>query len=124
MCLAGCEPSQVRPTFFGASLCALIKKGGGVGPIAVGSIFRRLVAKAAFRSLTDKAIVKLKPRQLGFGVHLGAEAAVHAARVFLENLKSGQALLKVDFSNAFNTLRRDCMLSTVHIEIYRNYMIS
>ena len=50
MCLAGCVPSQVRPTFFGASLCALIKKGGGIRPIAVGSTFRRLVAKAACRS--------------------------------------------------------------------------
>ena len=79
------------------------------------------MAKAACRSLTGKAIVKLKPHQLGFGVHLGAEAAVHAARVFLENLKSGQALLKVDFSNAFNTLRRDCMLSTVHRDLPELY---
>ena len=80
------------------------------------------MAKAARRSLTDKAIFKLEPYQLGLGIHLGAEVVVRAAaRVFLENLKSGQALLTVDFLNAFNTLRRDCMLSTVRRDLPELY---
>jgi hypothetical protein len=59
----------------------------------------------------------LVPAQLGFGVHQGAEAAVHAARIFLANISSGQAMLKIDFSNAFNTLRRDVMLDVIRQEL-------
>ena len=117
MCLTGQVPAAVRPVLYGASLCALAKKGGGVRPIAVGSTLRRLVAKAACRSLRDAAVVKLVPSQLGFGVHQGAEAAVHAARSFLANISSGQAMLKIDFSNAFNTLRRDVMLDVIREEL-------
>ena len=47
----------------------------------------------------------------------GAEAAAHAARSLLDNITTGQALLKIDFSNAFNTLRRDVMLSVILTEI-------
>lgn len=117
LCLAGRVPLNVRPVFYGATLCALAKKGGGVRPIAVGSTLRRMVAKAACRSLRDIAVAKLAPSQLGFGVPLGAEAAAHAARCFLTNIQSNQALLKIDFSNAFNTLRRDEMLNTVHRDL-------
>jgi len=82
-------------------MCALAKKGGGVRPIAVGSTLRRLVAKAACCSVRESVVAKLAPSQLGFGVQLGAEAAAHFARSFLTNIGKGQALLKIDFSNAF-----------------------
>ena len=45
MYLVGRVPPAVHRLFYGATLCALAKKGGGVRPIAVGSTFRRLVAK-------------------------------------------------------------------------------
>ena len=117
LCLAGRVPAAVRPVFFGASLCALAKKGGGVRPIAVGSVLRRLVAKAACRVVRDTVAVKLAPHQLGFGIQQGAEAAAHTARSFLANLGSGHALLKIDFSNAFNTLSRDVMLAVIRDEL-------
>jgi hypothetical protein len=117
MCLAGQVPPAIRPILYGASLCALTKKGGGVRPIAVGSTFRRLVAKAACRTVKDEVVVKLAPAQLGFGIQQGAEAAAHAARSFLGNLSDGQALLKIDFTNAFNTLRRDRMLLVIREEL-------
>jgi hypothetical protein len=117
MCLAGVVPLAIRPILYGASLCALTKKGGGVRPIAVGSTLRRLVAKAACRSAREKMVTKLAPAQLGFGIQWGAEAAAHAARSFLSNLSDGQALLKIDFSNAFNTLRREHMLAVIHEEM-------
>jgi hypothetical protein len=121
MCLAGRVPAAVRPVFFGASLCALAKKGGGVRPIAVGSVLRRLVAKAACRVVRDTLAVKLAPHQLGFGIQQGAEAAAHAARGFLANLGSGHAMLKIDFSNAFNTLSRDVMLAVIRDELPELY---
>jgi hypothetical protein len=117
MCLAGQVPPAIRPILYGASLCALTKKGGGVRPIAVGSTFRRLVAKAACRTVREEVAIKLAPAQLGFGIHQGAEAAAHAARSFLSNLTDGQALLKIDFTNAFNTLRRDRMLLVIREEL-------
>ena len=45
--LEGNIPVSVQPFFFGATLIALRKKGGGIRPIAVGQTLRRLVAKCA-----------------------------------------------------------------------------
>jgi len=117
VCLAGRIPAAVRPVFYGASLCALTKKGGGVRPIAVGSTLRRLVAKAACRIVREAVVAKLAPHQLGFGIQQGAEAAAHAARSLLANMGSGEAMLKIDFTNAFNTLSRDVMLSVIRDEL-------
>ena len=55
----------------------------------------------------------LAPQQLGYGVPLGGEAAAHAACRFLDSMSPGQLLLKLDFRNAFNSLRRDKMLTVV-----------
>ena len=55
----------------------------------------------------------LSPHQLGYGVSKGAEAAVHAARFYLRNIGSNKVLLKLDFTNAFNSIRRDKMLEAV-----------
>ena len=41
---------------------------------------------------------------------VGAEAAVHAARTYLHSMSDDYLLLKVDFSNVFNSIRRDMML--------------
>ena len=41
---------------------------------------------------------------------LGAEAAVHASRLYLSLLPPDHILLKLDFRNAFNTVRRDKIL--------------
>ena len=44
---------------------------------------------------------------------MGAEAIVHAARKYLSSLEDGHLLLKLDFRNAFNSIRRDKMLHSV-----------
>ena len=51
------------------------------------------------------------------GVKGGAEAAAHAARRYLDQLVPGKFMIKLDFSNAFNTLRRDAMLEAIHKEV-------
>ena len=56
----------------------------------------------------------LAPRQLGYGVKGGCEAAVHSARLYLDNLLEDHAILKLDFKNTFNSVRRDTMLEAVH----------
>ena len=108
--LAGGVPDFVRVEFFGASLLAFAKKGGGIRPIAVGYTLRRLVSKVANAHAVQSCASILAPRQLGVGIKGGAEALAHAARRFLSEMCPGQVLAKLDFSNAFNTLRRDAML--------------
>ena len=92
---------------------ALRKKCGGVRPIAVGCSLRRLVAKVACKKVAVEMAELLAPRQLGFGVCGGSEAAVHAARRFLSAMGEDQAVVKLDFTNAFNSIRRDCVLEAV-----------
>ena len=55
----------------------------------------------------------LQPRQVGVGVAGGAEAVIHDTRRYISQLPSGHAFIKLDFANAFNTLRRDLFLDTV-----------
>jgi len=55
----------------------------------------------------------LAPRQLGFGISDIIEAAVHATRRYVEHMKPGHVLVKVDFTNAFNTIRRDYILEEI-----------
>jgi len=73
----------------------------------VGSTLLCLVAKVACRKVREAVVVKLAPFQLGFGIQQGAGAAVRAACSFLSHVDRGQALLKVDFTNAFDTVSRD-----------------
>ena len=59
---------------------------------------------------------------VGVGVSGGAEAAVHATRRYLQSMPENHIIVKLDFSNAFNALRRDSMLEAVAAkapEIYR-----
>ena len=103
--LEGRTPTFVRQVFFGANLIALRKKEGGVRPIAIGQTLRRLVAKCAGFRVVGAISTTLAPQQLGYGIPLGSEAAARAARCYLENMSPGQAVIKLDFKNAFNCLR-------------------
>ena len=111
--LAGSVPSEAHQFFFGAKLIGLHKANGNIRPIAIGCTLRRLVCKCACASVRDEIGSVLFPKQLGFGVSRGIEAAVHAAREYLSNLETRSLVLKLDFQNAFNTLRRDKMLHAV-----------
>lgn len=107
-----CHP-QVVPILFGGRLIALNKKSGGIRPIAVGNTLRRLTAKCANTFATAKLAPVLSPRQIGVGVAGGCEAAVHAVRRFVAGAQQGDIVVKLDFSNAFNSIRRDVMLQAV-----------
>ena len=121
LCLAGRVPAEIHPVFCGASLCTLNKKDGGIRPIAVGSTLRRLIAKTACKAVTVKMADRFLPVQLGFGVPRATESAVYAARQYLSKLQRGYGLLKLDFSNAFNSIRRDVMFASVLREMPELY---
>ena len=111
--LRGDTPSSVRNVLFGANLLAIRKKTGGVRPIAVDYVWRRLAAKEACNHIKKTSATLLAPRQLGFGIAGGAEVAVRAARIYVDSMQHGQVFIKIDFKNAFNTLRRDSILEAV-----------
>jgi hypothetical protein len=76
--LSGQLPSEICHLLYGASLCALHKKDGGIRPIALGNCLRRL---------TNRNIVNsyLSPHQLGVATKLGCEAAIHTTLSFVNN---------------------------------------
>ena len=112
--LPGRVPSFVLETFYGAVLFGLEKPNNGCRPIAIGLTLRRLAGKIAMCKLQDVCSSLLRPHQLGVGVRRGCEAAVHAVRRFVSSPSSGgKVLLKIDMSNAFNSIRRDSILRLV-----------
>ena len=122
MVLDGGCPASVCPIFFGAKLIALEKKCGGYRPIAIGYTLRRLVAKCANIYAQKKLADYFAPLQLGVAASGGCEAAVHATRRFLDTMANDDVIVKLDFNNAFNTVRRDAVLNSVAEkvpEVYR-----
>ena len=71
----------------------------------------KLVSSYASSLLTST----LAPLQVGVGVPRGVEAAVHGTRAFVKCLGPGEALVKLDFTNAFNCIRRDSILEAVAV---------
>ena len=118
--LRGEISEQMLPFLYGASLIAFSKPSGGVRPIAIGNTLRRLTAKAAAFAAKDIMKAKLYPHQLGVAVPSGAEAVVHTARSycrFNEESTDPVLFLKIDFENAFNSVRRDKLLRVAREEL-------
>ena len=98
----------------GARLLALGKPAGGVRPIAIGDTIRRLTAKLLVVRYQRAAVeARLLPLQVGVGLPGGAELIIHKARHWFQFAAPGEALLQLDFSNAFNCFHRGAMLSAV-----------
>ena len=105
---SGAAPASIAPYFAGASLMAIEKKGGGLRPIAIGEILRRLVGKVLCQNVKQAAQTYFWPRQVGVGSPLGADCAIHTVRQWCQRHSgdSSKVVLKLDFENAFNTVDR------------------
>ena len=68
----------------------------------------------ASRRMAESSASFLCPPQAGVGVKGGCEGLVHAVRRYTAGMDSDRAFVKLDFTNAFNTVRRDAMLEAVH----------
>ncbi|XP_031348412.1 uncharacterized protein LOC116174613 [Photinus pyralis] len=102
---------EILPILYGATLCALHKKDGGIRPIAVGNTLRRLVGHTACTKSNEQIQKRLAPHQVGVATKRGCESAVHSIRTYVNNpANSEKVLLKIDFRNAFNNIERDNML--------------
>jgi hypothetical protein len=118
---SGRAPTSFAPWLCGSPLTALSKPNGGVRPIAVGEVIRRLVTKCLMARVRQPAQALLAPLQLGVAVKGGAEAIVHTVRRLithhLDAAVSPYWTLQVDLSNAFNFVRRDvfCQSTLKHL---------
>jgi len=111
--LADSCPQDIAPYFFGGRILALSKSSGGIRPIAVRLTLRRLACKCASSFGSKRLVLSFHPRQLGVGVAGGCEEAIHSARRFMENIPSDYVVVKIDFSNAFNSLHKCEMLASI-----------
>jgi len=57
-----------------------------------------VAAKVACCHVKEAATALLATRQLGFGIPGGAEAVVRSARVYMDNISSGNYSLKLTFA--------------------------
>ena len=121
--LEGKVPFELRPYFFGAKLFALKKPDGGLRPIAVGNTFRQLSAKCARYHVFESRQARYGNQQVGVGTKRAAELASHVFRCLIESPQPKEnAILKIDFENAFNSINRQFMLEKVfeiHPEVYK-----
>jgi len=49
-------------------------------------------------------------KSAGFWDSFWVEAGIHAVRRYIDNMMPGQVFVKIDFKNAFNSLRRVSIL--------------
>ena len=108
--LAGLCPKEVAPFFFGGRLITLDKKIRSRS----SDCFEAYDLQVRKQSWNFPPVVIFFLRQLGVGISGGCEAVIHSALRYLETLPPDHVLVKLDFSNAFNSLHRLDMLNAIH----------
>ncbi|XP_026456101.1 uncharacterized protein LOC113357055 isoform X2 [Papaver somniferum] len=113
--LSGSCPPALGEFVASAPLTPLVKPGGDLRPIAIGTIWRRMVSKCVATHVGKEINAYLGDFQFGVGAKCGGEAILHAVNRMLEE-KGGSdklSMLLVDLSNAFNLIDCTVMLSAV-----------
>ena len=87
--------------------------GGVCQPISVGCMLRRLVGKVCYNLVAAEMASLLSPPQLKYDVREGVEAVVHTTCCDHSNMAPDHSLVNIDFKNAFNSIRRDRILTAV-----------
>ncbi|XP_038698724.1 uncharacterized protein LOC119996235 [Tripterygium wilfordii] len=115
--LAGRCPTELGPYVASAPLTPLLKSDGGIRPIAVGTIWHRLVSKLTVKGVIKDMVHYLRDHQFGVGIPEGAEAVIHAVNRIVQAEKDNTKLTMslVDFSNAFNLVDRGVMFREVRL---------
>jgi hypothetical protein len=110
-------PMRLSEFVASAPLTPLLKSDGGIRPIAVGTIWRRLVSKVAMKGVGKNVAKYLNDFKFRVGISGGAEAILHSAnRLLSQRHRDGSlAMLTVDFSNAFNIVDRSAPLHEVRV---------
>ena len=108
----GSAPISLAPFLAGANLTALPKKEDDVRPVAVGEVWRRLTAKTLCHAYKEQASAYFFPLQIGVAQPLGTEVGLETARQWCDRNRNNlsAALVKIDFTNAFNSVDRQTFL--------------
>ena len=85
--------------------------------MSIGDIFRKLAAKTGCEAITAKAKSLFGNLQLGCCTPYEAEAATHATRAFCCTATEQEVLVKMEFANAFNAIRKDKTVESINREI-------
>ena len=102
----GQAPPFAYRTLTMARLLAIQKPdSSGIRPVAIGETLARLVGRAMVVQLRDALQQALMPLQFGIAVQGGTEAVVLGIRAALQ-AHPDWVVLKVDVSNAFNSVHR------------------
>ena len=99
----------------------LSRKSGGLRPVVVGNLMRRLASKTVAFALARKAANLFQLLQFSMGVRGGCEAVVHANREVIENEDESPQRkwsLQVDLENGYNLTNRTKMME----EARRNFL--
>ena len=109
------DPSLIAPL----TACRLIplSKGpsGGIRPIGVGEVLRRIMGKVVASTLKEQIKEAAGPLQTCASHGAGAEAAIHSMREIFEKEETDGVLL-IDASNAFNNMNRAAALHNIQIQ--------
>ncbi|GJX54398.1 hypothetical protein Tco_0282767 [Tanacetum coccineum] len=102
--LEGKYPMMLGEYIASAPLTPLVKPSGGICPIAVGIVWRRLVSKVSATMIGHSLDGYLDGLQFGVGVLGAGEAILHTVNRLVEDRRDdvGLLMLLVDFKNAFN----------------------
>ena len=103
--LFGGVPEEALKANLGARLVPLLKPSGGVRAIAMGSVVRRLAARAACAVVKPRVAAAVGPQQYGVGKKAGCEL-VHKCITALTDEDASRVVVAFDASNAFGTLPR------------------
>jgi hypothetical protein len=116
--LSGKVPSGIATLLVSGTLVPIIKKDGGIRPIVVGEVIRRLISKLCVTAVFQDAREYLQPLQLGVGEKGGCEAVLHAFNRSIRNpdLDPASILSLMDFKNAFNEVKRESFLEEVRLK--------
>nr|GEV89797.1 hypothetical protein [Tanacetum cinerariifolium] len=115
--LHGSCPKLLGEFIASAPLTPLVKPGGGIRPIAVGTVWRRLVSNVSALMISHSLDGYLDDLQFGVGVSGASEAILHAVNRLIKGRgdEVGLSMLLVDFKNAFNLVDREVMLREVRL---------
>ena len=105
-------PAELQPFLFGARLIAIPKPGGGLRPIAVGTILRKVISQTLAYSIAPLLPEFFRPLQYGVGIKGGAEDVVQGLRLAMAK-EPAYAVAGIDFSNAFNSVERSVIAARV-----------
>ena len=113
LCTQEVETDGQLEAYTACRLIPLDKDGkGGVRPIGVGEVLRRIIGKAITATIKPDILSSAGSLQLCAGHQSGCEAAVHAMKdIFGEEDTDG--VLLIDATNAFNSINREVLLHNI-----------